>query len=129
MRLFLDTHVLLWWLRDNAKLGPRTKALIAEPHSVLLVSVASFWELSIKARTGKIAVSSSVLWGEAQDSGFEIVPVRLPHLAALEAIKSTSRHNDPFDHLILAQTVAEEAMLITSDRQLLAYDVRAFRAK
>ena len=126
MKLLLDTHIMLWWLRDNPRLGPRTKALIAEPRAELLVSVASFWELSIKARNGKFAVPGSVLFDEARRGGLLPLDVRPQHLAVLEGIVAQPKHNDPFDHLILAQAIAEDALLVTNDRDLRKYDVRCF---
>ena len=129
MKLLLDTHVMLWWLTDNPRLGPRTRAVIAEGRAELLVSVASFWELSIKTRLGKFASPGSLLFEEARQGGITVVDVRPHHLVALERIVAKPKHNDPFDHLILAQTIAEDAMLVTSDRDLLAYDVRALRAR
>ncbi|VEA63284.1 Uncharacterised protein [Serratia plymuthica] len=49
-RLLLDTHALLWWLVDNASLGPLTRNLIADPNNLVYVSAASVWEISIKQR-------------------------------------------------------------------------------
>ena len=128
MKLLLDTHIMLWWLRDNPKLGQQTKMLIADRRAELLVSVASFWELSIKARNGKFAVPGSVLFDEAQRGGLVPLDVSANHLAALEGIVAQPKHNDPFDHLILAQAIAEDALLVTNDRDLRKYDVRCFPA-
>ena len=54
MKLLLDTHSLLWWFNDNPKLGKQARDLIADKRNVVLVSVASFWEISIKNRIGKL---------------------------------------------------------------------------
>jgi len=128
MRLLLDTHVMLWWLKDNPRLGQKTRALIARQETELLVSIASFWELSIKNRLGKVPIPGSTLLGEAERSGMRVLDVRAHHLDALEAIVARARHNDPFDHLILAQAIAEDSMLVTSDQLLLDYDIRSLRA-
>ena len=53
MRLLLDTHALLWWLGDGEDLGSRARELIADPDNAVLVSVASLWEIVVKARIGK----------------------------------------------------------------------------
>lgn len=126
MRLLLDTHVMLWWLRDNPKLGSRSKALIADPRAELMVSIASFWEFSIKSRVGKFPERGSALLHEAEEGNIEIVSVRQAHLRALESLEVRSDHKDPFDHLILAQAVAESAMLVTSDRKMRGYGVPCF---
>ena len=129
MKVMVDTHVLYWWLRDSWKLGERARALIADARAELLVSVGSFWEMSVKARIGKAPEPGSRLYDEARRSGFTVVPISLKHLETLESIPFRAEHKDQFDHLILAQTIAEDAMLITADRKLLAYGVRALRAR
>jgi PIN domain nuclease of toxin-antitoxin system len=123
MRLLLDTHVLLWWLRDNPKLGPRSRAAIAAPGVELLVSIASFWEMSIKARNGKSDEPGSTLWNDAIAQGVTVLSLNSEHLRALEVLRQVVKHNDPFDHLILAQAKAERALLVTSDRLMRQYDV------
>jgi PIN domain nuclease of toxin-antitoxin system len=117
----LDTHVLLWWLRDNPRLGARTRSAIASPHAQLFVSIASFWELSIKHRIGKMPESGSHLFDEVERRGLNILGVTASHLAALENLERIDGHNDPFDHLIVAQAKAEQAVLLTSDKHLLRY--------
>lgn len=123
MKLLLDTHVLLWWLRDNPKLGPRSRKAISAPGVELLVSVASFWEMSIKARSGKSNEPGSSLWNDATAQGVKVLSLNSAHLRALESLRQIAKHNDPFDHLILAQAQAERALLVTSDRLMKQYDV------
>lgn len=129
MKLLLDTHIMLWWLRDSPKLGPRTRAAIAQSDSRLLASVASFWEISIKGRKGQFDEPGSSLFAEAMAQNIEVVGVNPEHLHALEKLPLDRTHNDPFDHLILAQAIVERALLVTSDRELLKYDVPVLRAK
>lgn len=126
MRLLIDTHVMLWWLRDVPKLGPRARAAIAEATVQPLVSIASFWELSIKARKFGRGELGTDLMKDAQASGFEILAIGSNHLAMLEALPRIEGHGDPFDHLIVAQAIAERALLMTSDRDLKAYPVPIF---
>lgn len=123
MKFLLDTHVMLWWLRDNPKLGPLARAAIADPAANPLVSIASFWEFSIKARVGKFDESGARLLREAVDEGFGVLGVERPHLAALENLARQPGHNDPFDHLILAQAGAEGATVITNDKLMTLYGV------
>lgn len=123
MKLLLDTHVLLWWLRDDARLGQRSRALIAAPRNEVKVSIASFWEIAIKARLGKLPETGSLVLREALASGFTVVPVDERHLACMEGLVTAPDHTDPFDHLILAQATVEGAALITGDRRLKAYEV------
>lgn len=129
MKLLLDTHVLLWWLRGDPKLGARTREAIADPRAELIVSIASFWELSIKARIGKFPESGSFLIGEAESRGVEVLQVKPHHLAQLERLERIAGHNDPFDHVIIAQARAENAALITADKQMRAYGIAGLNAR
>lgn len=123
MKLLLDTHVLLWWLRDNPLLRSRARALIADRRNEVLISIASFWELSIKRRKGGIEDGGVKVWHEAATEGFTVLGVSPEHLEALESLPAVPRHKDPFDHLILAQASAEQALVMTHDRAMTAYGV------
>jgi PIN domain nuclease of toxin-antitoxin system len=124
MKLLLDTHVILWWLRDDPKLGRKTRAMIADANVSPMVSIASFWELSIKARNGKIADAGSRLYEEVLSAGFTVLHLLPHHLAKLEMLERVEGHNDPFDHLMIAQARAEQATLVTSDRKIQQYAIR-----
>ena len=127
MKLLLDSHVLLWWLRDHPKLGWRTRDAIADRRNDLVVSIASFWEFSIKYRIGKENERGTALLAETISAGIEVLQIRSGHLLALEVLERMPGHNDPFDHIILAQARAEEVLLVTADKKLLSYDVPVLR--
>ena len=122
MKLMLDTHVLLWWLSDNPKLGRRARALIADLNNDLIVSVASPWEISVKHRIGKLDKSGAMIMQRLGDEKMGIVATTADHLAAYEALPKY--HNDPFDLLILAQALVEGAIVITNDDAMRQYGVR-----
>lgn len=126
MKVLIDTNILVWWLNDDARLGPRARSFIADAQGEAFVSVATFWELSIKWGLGKIANRGSASMQAAQDSGFKTLGVELTHLKLLEKLRSIGGHNDPFDRLILVQAMSEQAMLMTSDRHMRDYDVRSY---
>jgi PIN domain nuclease of toxin-antitoxin system len=123
VKLLLDTHVLLWWLRDNPRLRPRARAVISDPNVLVFVSVASGWELSVKYRLGKNAELGSAVLREAVEEGFQLAGVKSEHLAALEHLPHVDGHGDPFDHLLLAQASVEEAALMTADRMMPKYGI------
>jgi PIN domain nuclease of toxin-antitoxin system len=126
VKLLLDTHILLWWLSNNPKLGAKTRAMISDPRAEPMVSIASFWEVAIKSRIGKLNEFGSLLMAQAKSEGFGVLHVEPRHLAVLERLERVPGHNDPFDHLIVAQAKAENAMLITGDKQLRGYGVDCF---
>lgn len=121
MKLLLDTHVVLWWLRDDPRLGRRSRAMIAGGNNEILVSIATPWEVAIKYRIGKLDESSMAVLDAIGSAGMSVIDIRRPHLEALE--KLPKGHGDPFDHLILAQAGAEAATLMTGDRQMAAYGI------
>lgn len=121
MRLLLDTHALLWWLSDDAALGAKARALIADPANDVLISVASLWEIVVKVRIGKLVANIAAVGAAAQAEGFVTLDIRPPHLATLTALPS--HHRDPFDHLLLAQAQAEGLAFVSADRNAPLYQV------
>lgn len=126
MRLMLDTHVLLWWLQDDARLGQRARGLIADAANQLLVSLATPWEISVKHRIGKMDDSGAAVMDALVEEGMRVVDLTPAHLQVLEAMPL--HHRDPFDHLIIAQAIAERAIVITDDAKFPLYDVRCIAA-
>lgn len=117
MRLLLDTHVLLWALGDPTKLGRKTRNLIER--SETLVSVASLWEISIKAGLGKLKAKPQDVFDAIAPSGFDMLPVQAAH--AIEVFSLGTLHGDPFDRLLVAQALSERLDLLTFDATLLGY--------
>ncbi|RVT41736.1 type II toxin-antitoxin system VapC family toxin [Sphingobium algorifonticola] len=121
MKLLLDTHVLLWWLKDDLRLGRKARAVIADPKVHVMASIASPWEMSVKHRIGKPAERGGDMLEWLVGQGVEILPVRAADLRALEALPLL--HRDPFDHLIVAQAQTENARIMTDDGLILRYGV------
>jgi len=118
MRLLLDTHLYIWVLMNNRKLGRVARKLILEADEVF-VSAVSIWEASIKAGLGKLDVDVDLLVSEIHASGFIELPVRAAHAAAVRRLPEI--HRDPFDRLLIAQAMTEPLRFITSDANLAAY--------
>ncbi len=123
MRLLLDTHVLIWWLRDNPQLGSRSRSLISDAGVDVLFSAVSCWEASLKHRVGKMELAGAILWHQAIEEGFDPVTIQPDHLTELERLPVLAKHGDPYDHLLLAQARAEGAVLMTADRHMTRYGV------
>lgn len=126
MRLMLDTHVLLWWLQDSPRLGQKARALIADADHELMVSLASPWEISVKHRIGKMQESGAEVMAALDGQGVAVLDLKPGHLRVLEAMPLI--HRDPFDHLIIAQALAERCVVITDDTQIPAYGVSCLPA-
>jgi PIN domain nuclease of toxin-antitoxin system len=120
MRILLDTHVFLWVVSDSPKLNQTARTQI-ENAAEVFVSVASLWEISIKAVTGKIDGDVEAMACAIQESGFYELPVRASHAAQLSRLPLLNGHKDPFDRLLVAQSMVEPLVLLTADAHLAAY--------
>lgn len=122
MKLLLDTHALLWWLGDDEQLGPRARELIEDPANDILISVVSLWEIVVKSRVGKLLADIRDITDAIPRAGFVLLEIRTAHLLTLAGLPM--HHRDPFDHLLIAQSIAEDATLISEDRNIPRYPVR-----
>jgi PIN domain nuclease of toxin-antitoxin system len=118
MRLMLDTHVLLWWREAARPLSRRARAEIADGNNEILVSVVSLWEITIKRSLGKLTFPDDLetVIGEER---FGLLSISFRHLQALDALPHL--HRDPFDRLLLAQSLAERLPIVSSDQRFAAY--------
>ncbi len=119
MRILLDTHILLWWLKDDTRLPGTADRLITDPANAIYVSAASIWEIAIKSALGRITADPAAIEAALGPSGFAALPVTTQH--AVEVSKLPHHHRDPFDRLLVAQSVLEPMRLLTHDRTLAMY--------
>jgi PIN domain nuclease of toxin-antitoxin system len=120
VRVLLDTHVLVWAATTPERLG--ADLAVVEDADRRIVSAVCVWELAIKQRLGKLSLGSDVrTWMRRVTSELVLdhLPVTADHAAAVEHLPDV--HRDPFDRLLVAQAVAEGAVLFTSDHRLTAY--------
>ena len=118
----LDTHAMLWYLRDSLELSASAHSLIDKAEYVV-VSIASFWEVAIKQSIGKIQLCMTIpeLESLCLDRAIQVLPIQS---AVLEQIKSLPKiHGDPFDRLIIAQAQIGKMTIITRDRMIPQYPV------
>jgi PIN domain nuclease of toxin-antitoxin system len=123
VRLLLDTQALLGWLADDDQLGPQARDLIEDPGNDVLISVVSLWETVVKARVGKLEADIGEIADAVQQEGFILLNIDATHLQALSTLQM--HHRDPFDHLLIAQAIAEDATFISEDRNTSRYPVRS----
>lgn len=121
MRLLLDTHALLWWLNDDAKLDNHARGLIGDSENDVLVSVVSLWEIAVKLRIGKLDADLEEILAILPAQGFDRLDISDAHLIALAALPL--HHRDPFDHLLMAQAVVEGAHFVSQDRTVALYGI------
>jgi len=116
-RLLLDTQIVLWALAGHRRL-PREARRLIEDHEAI-VSAASIWEIAIKVSIGRLDADPAAVRQALEPSGFEELPVTGEHAARVAVLPS--HHRDPFDRLLVAQSLAEQLVLLTSDAQLAPY--------
>ena len=124
MRLLLDSHVALWWLGDDGRLGRTAHTSIATAAEVF-VSVVTPWELGIKKASGKLTLPENLV-AELRSTGFELLTIQATHAQAAPAL--VAHHGDPFDRMIIAQAISEQLTIVTADEQFKLYNVELIDA-
>lgn len=120
--LLLDTNVIFWILHDPGRLSAKARKAIQ--NGPLVLSVASYWEVTIKSMKGILPVGNPAVWWEraVELTGGSVLPIRTNHITALQGLPD--HHRDPFDRIIAAQAIAEGYALAASDPLLQKYPLR-----
>lgn len=121
MRLLLDTHTLIWGISEPEKLSKKTKELLSDVDNIILVSTASLWELQIKRSLNKIILPEDFI-PQLQKNGYELLNISYKHIERLDEIPLI--HRDPFDRMLIAQSMDENVPLITKDSEIAKYNVK-----
>ena len=125
MRLLLDTHIFLWSLSDVDRLTTRVRQAIEDSTNSVFVSSASTWEIAIKWRAGRLELPlppDDMLPTGIARSHFEVLPISVAH--TLAAANLPMHHSDPFDRMLIAQAMIENATLVTVDQKIMHYTVQ-----
>jgi PIN domain nuclease of toxin-antitoxin system len=123
MKILLDTHVLLWWYLDHSKLKPSTYSLIKNEDSIVFVSDVVIWELVVKSSIGKLRLPRNFYKEVEKD--FEILPIKTNHIYRI--LHMDMIHRDPFDRLLIAQSIEESIPIISDDKQFANYKIHLIR--
>ncbi len=123
MKLLLDTHALLWALGNDARLGEQARGLIGDPENDVLASAASLWEIALKIRIGKLTADLRRILAALPAARYRLLAIEPRHLVALGAVPSFPDHRDPFDHLLIAQSIADGLVLVSENRNIARYPV------
>ncbi|GAB4028748.1 type II toxin-antitoxin system VapC family toxin [Spirosoma koreense] len=130
-RYLLDTHILIWWLTDSPDLQAPVKMILQNRANEFYVSYESLREIVIKAKLKRadfqlngitIADIANAL---RETLGVKLLPSKIVHLAKLEALIPI--HNDPFDHILISQAIAERLILISHDGNFPFYESQGLK--
>jgi PIN domain nuclease of toxin-antitoxin system len=119
MNIFLDTHVLLWWLDDNPLLSKEVRSAIASSENLVILSSVVIWEIRIKQALGKLVVTPD-FYDVLKNEGFEMLSITPDHAYAVGELPM--HHRDPFDRMIIAQARLEGLTIATQDAVFKQYD-------
>jgi PIN domain nuclease of toxin-antitoxin system len=125
MDLLLDTHAFLWAAASPSRLGPRARRAILDPRNRVYLSLASVWEMAIKASLGKLRLSAplSELVARAQsEQGITLLPLELDPVLRVQDLPW--HHRDPFDRLIIAQSLFEKIPIVSGDPAFRKYSAK-----
>ncbi|HET7892062.1 MAG TPA: type II toxin-antitoxin system VapC family toxin [Candidatus Sulfotelmatobacter sp.] len=124
MKALLDTHAFLWSISDDERLSRKAQQIFTGSNDLWL-SVASIWEILIKVKSGKLPLpepSGPYLVRELSENGIEVLPIKLDHVLRIENL--TAHHRDPFDRILIAQSIEEKLPLVTADPVFERYPVK-----
>ena len=124
MNIIIDTHILLWSLFESEKLGDKLPAILTSSSNDVLVSDISFWEISMKFALGKLTLGKAYpdeIPESAINAGFRIVPMDSSLLASYYRLPMI-KHRDPFDRLLIWQTMKSGFTLCSYDNSMKEYE-------
>jgi len=116
VKLLLDTHAFLWWIRDDDSLGAKARKAIANERNQCFLSIASCWEMAIKKSLGNLEIPEPVdrfIAEQVAVNRFSILQIDLRHVSYVSRL--AFHHRDPFDRLLAAQTMEEGMSIVSAD--------------
>jgi PIN domain nuclease of toxin-antitoxin system len=124
MRLLLDTHALLWFLLNDARLSAHARSLMSDLKNDLFVSPASYWEIAIKISIKKYALDrdlTTFLEEQIAKNNLTVLPITVRHAAVVATLPF--HHRDPFDRLLASQAIVEQVPIVSADTAFDMYSV------
>ena len=123
MKVLLDTHAFIWCDSDPSQLSPTVRSVLQNSSTSVLLSIASVWEMQIKAQLGKLALRLPLpqIISQQQANGIQVLSVSLDHVFAIGTLPNA--HKDPFDRLLIAQAQLEAMTLVSNEQMFDAFAV------
>ena len=118
----LDTHTLIWFLGNDSRLPLSTKRQIESAESVF-ASIISIWEIAIKINIGKLTIKTNFHAIEQNLIEQDISILQIDLAAIQTYLDLPLHHRDPFDRILIAQSINLALTIISCDRQFDAYSV------
>jgi len=127
MKFLLDTHTFLWLINElySSKLSETVKRLFLKPENQFYLSIASVWEIAIKVNLGKLDIVQPIapfILGQLQENEISLLDIRFQH--AVKVVELPLHHRDPFDRILIAQSLVEDIPLLSKDKVFDAYGIQ-----
>lgn len=127
MRLLLDTHTFIWYLTDNSRLSNQVLELINDENNQILLSMASIWEIAIKQSIGKLTFNQPqpfeiFITQQLNFNDLTLLNITVSHIAVISTLPL--HHRDPFDRILIAQTIVENIPVLSADTIFDAYPIQ-----
>jgi len=127
MKYLLDTHTLLWIVTNDPRLSKKAKNAYLNSENLICFSIASLWEMAIKISLKKLSIEeplSEFIQNQIKANDIKFLNIEVPHILALENL--AYHHRDPFDRLIIAQSIHEDITILSSDKIFDLYPIKRF---
>ena len=125
MKLILDTHSFLYFIDGNPKLSSTARSLIEDLSNEKFISKASLWEMAIKVSLGKLTLTDkfeSIIPQQITNNGFDLLNIEVSHVVVVANLPF--HHRDPFDRLLIAQSITERYPVVSADGQFDTYGIK-----
>ncbi|MEA5256424.1 type II toxin-antitoxin system VapC family toxin [Arcicella aquatica] len=123
MKLLLDTHTFIWFVENDLNLPGKLKTEIENPVNEIYISVVSLWEIAVKVSLGKLAMTIDIpkLIIKIEECGFFTLPILAEHIVCVSSLPF--HHREPFDRMLIAQTLCEKMTIVSRDGSFSEYHV------
>jgi PIN domain nuclease of toxin-antitoxin system len=114
--LLLDTHAFLWFVLNDSSLSATARTLIIDPQNDILISPATYWEIAIKVSIGKFRLPgpfADFMEQQIAQNDLTVLPITVAHAAVVASLPF--HHKDPFDRLLIAQSIEENTPVLSAD--------------
>ncbi|MBP0027678.1 type II toxin-antitoxin system VapC family toxin [Roseofilum sp. Guam] len=127
MNILLDTHVFLWFITNNKRLADKYYDAISNQDNEIYLSVVSVWEATIKYQLGKLPLPESPeIYLPQQREKHLISSLSIAETTITQLAKLPPLHKDPFDRLLLCQSLEHDLIIMTEDQAILSYPMVNF---
>ena len=128
MNILLDTHILIWALTNNLLLSDKAKEIIINENNEIYYSIVSLWEIEIKHINNpkNLTLSSKIVADVAELSGYNLLPLNPRSIYKLQDLKRSDfapRDKDPFDKILICQSIIGDMVFLTHDHLIVDYNI------